>query len=223
MGLHRQESGILRKKHDRDAGRYILWAFFSAFVFLGILNLISLRMTAIDCFTAAFFIGLALLLSLRHNVSAANAFFIGLVLVPSTVGNMGGYGMPILGYNFDKIVHILTALLLTASVILFILNNSRNAKFIRIAGLAVVVTVASGTIVEISEYWGFRLIGLGEGYMGFGAGDNSKNFGPWEDSSLDMTFNVIGSLAGVLFSYIFILVRRKTCKRLCLKGELRQG
>ena len=33
--------------------------------------------------------------------------------------------------------------------------------------VAIAVTSLLGSVIEMSEYWGFRFIGFGEGYLGF--------------------------------------------------------
>ena len=198
---------ILDKEQHSKAGRIILWIYFTAFLVLGIHDLIILKLTAADNFTAVIFLGLFLLASMKFKISPITAVFLGLVFFPNTIGHMGGYGVPLFDYQFDKIVHVFTAFFSTVAIILFMRNNSK-IRFINIAGIAFFVTITFGAAVEMSEYWAFIFIGFGEGYLGFGIGDNSKNFGPWEDSSLDTTFNFLGSLIGVLSSYIFILLRK---------------
>ena len=73
--------------------------------------------------------------------------------------------------------------------------------------VAISIMVAFGAFIEISEYWGFRYIGFGESYLGFGAGDNSQNFGPWENSSLDTTLNFMGGFLAVLIYAIIEVIK----------------
>lgn len=191
------------KQKRSTLSKRILLAYLLFFLILGIWSLFKKELTAIDRFSFAFLYFLFILIEKRYNISPLTAFLAGLIFVPHEIGLMGFYSSPIWNYNPDFIIHILTAFFSTYVILSFLLQNS-SSKFFTSAIIAISIIITFGALIETLEYWGFITIGMGEGYLGFGDGDNSQNFGPWEDSSSDTTANFLGSFLAVL---IFWLVR----------------
>jgi hypothetical protein len=187
------------------ASRNILLVYLIIFALAGTVFLLQRRLIAFDAFSAVAIYSIIIYINRRYCVSIPSAIMTGLIFVPHLLGVLGLYSYPIFNYHMDKVIHIFTTFFASYSIMDFVAARKYFAG--RIGGaffIAVAVTMAFGSCVEISEYWGFRFIGYGEGYLGFGAGDNSQNFGPWEDSSQDQTANLAGALLGGLAMLIVL-------------------
>lgn len=196
------------KQKRNPLSKRILLAYLFLFLALGVFSLFKKELIAVDRFSFAFLCFLFILIEKKYNVSPLTAFLAGLIFVPHEIGLFGFYGSPILNYNADLILHILTTFLFAYIVLNFLLQNTSN-KFLTSAIIAISITITIGALIEALEYWGFVAIGMGEGYLGFGEGDNSQNFGPWEDSSSDTTANFFGSFLAVLIYWLFALLKNK--------------
>ncbi|HLP80273.1 MAG TPA: hypothetical protein VK158_06555 [Acidobacteriota bacterium] len=196
------------RSHDSISGRIILWIYLLGFLAFACVDVFFSKLTALDNLTAVVLVLVALLVGRKYRITKAAAICIGLVFVPNLLGHLGGYSLNIFEYNYDKIVHLFTAFFTSISLFLFVRANSRKPRLYKIATLAFVMTIAFGALVEVAEYWGFVFIGFGDGYLGFGSGDSGKNFGPWEDSSVDTTCNVAGSLVGVFAALLAIRIKK---------------
>jgi hypothetical protein len=187
---------------------HILGSYSTLFFVLGIISLVRKELIAVDNFIASAFCILFIFINKKHPVNRFTAFLAGFVFVPHIAGNYGLYELASLNYHYDWIVHFLTSFFSSLMMLNFLFHKDYFLKKFFIASLiAVSITMTFGAVIEISEYWGFRTIGLGEGYLGFGEGDNSQNFGPWENSSLDSTLNFIGSLFAVAAYGIFAIIK----------------
>jgi uncharacterized membrane protein YjdF len=86
-------------------------------------------------------------------------------------------------------------------------SNKIKTKFHILLILAVLASLGVGSVIEISEYVGFLFVGEGEGFFYFGGtGDitqKENTDGAWVNSSIDMIFNLIGSLAGLSIFLIY--------------------
>ncbi len=196
------------KRKRNPLSKRILLAYLFLFLVLGIYSLFKKELIALDRFSFAFLCFLFILIEKRYNVSPLTAFLAGLIFVPHEIGLIGFYSSPILNYNADLILHVLTTFLSTYVILSFLLQNTSN-KFLVSAIMAVSITITIGAFIEALEYWGFVTIGMGEGYLGFGQGDNSQNFGPWKDSSLDTTLNFFGSFLAVLIYWLSEALNRR--------------
>ena len=183
-------------------------AFTVYFLSFGIFFLIKKRPIAVDNLVAAFFCIVFIFLNRRFKANPLIAFFAGFIFMPHMVGALGLYSSPLFNYHYDKFVHLTTAFLAVIVIMNVMLNKKNNLnKFFTVSAIAFCIVITFGAFVEVTEYWGFRAVGFGEGYLGFGSGDNSKNFGPWEDSSLDSTFNIVGSLIGAIIYGGYIMIK----------------
>lgn len=194
------------KQKRNPLSKRILLAYLFLFLVLGVWSLFKKELIAIDRFSFAFLCFLLIIIEKRYNISPLTAFLAGLIFVPHEIGLFGFYSSPILNYNADLILHILTTFLSAYVLLNFLLQNTNN-KFLASAIMAISITITIGALIEALEYWGFITIGMGEGYLGFGEGDNSQNFGPWEDSSSDTTANFFGSFLAVLIYWLFALLK----------------
>ena len=174
------------------------------YIILGIVSLIKKELIAADNIIAGLFCLLFIYIDKKCNVNNYSAFFAGLAFLPHVLGVYGLYELASLNYHYDWIVHISTGIISTIAIMCFLLHKTYFEKKFMISFLiAIAVTSLFGSVIEMSEYWGFRFIGWGEGYLGFGVGDNSANFGPWENSSLDTSFNLLGSVIALGVYFIF--------------------
>lgn len=188
--------------------RYILLGYFIIYTILGITSLIKKELVAADGLIAAFFCLVFIFINKKYQVNAFTAFLAGFIFVPHLLGLEGLYELASLNYHFDWIVHILSAFCSTYVILDFLLRRKYfSEKFFSAAMIALSITIAFGTLIEVSEYWGFITIGFGEGYLGFGAGDNSQNFGPWENSSLDSSLNFFGGFFAILIYGLLELLK----------------
>jgi uncharacterized membrane protein YjdF len=190
-------------KKTNKAGKIILLSYCTIYAFIGLLSLKEL--VAIDKFVAAFFCLIFYLVGRKYHIKNTTAFLAGLIFLPHIIGLYGWYSNAILNYHYDWFVHISTAFCATFTTADFILENY-SKKTIRAASIAFCIIITFGALIEATEYWGFRSVGLGEGYLGFGAGDDSPNYGPWENSSIDTTLNFLG---GFLAFLIFTIFRKR--------------
>ncbi len=196
------------KQKRNPLSKRILLSYLFLFLALGVWSLFKKELIAVDRFSLVFLCFLFVLIEKRYNVSPLTAFLAGLIFVPHEIGLFGFYGSSILNYNADLILHILTTFLSSCVILSFLLQNTSN-KFLTSAIIAISITITIGALIEALEYWGFVTIGMGEGYLGFGEGDSSQNFGPWEDSSSDTTANFFGSFLAVLIYWLFALLKNK--------------
>jgi len=126
------------------------------------------------------------------------AFLAGFIFIPHLVGYAFLYNLALFQYHGDWIVHFVASFIGSIVALYFLRVRLLTEQRLWVPFfLAFALVITGGTMVEIIEYWGFIFYGFGESYLGFGAGDNSQNFGPWENACLDMTFNVAGVLAGL--------------------------
>ncbi|MGM5487624.1 MAG: hypothetical protein ACQESG_01615 [Nanobdellota archaeon] len=93
--------------------------------------------------------------------------------------------------DYDLFAHLMGFLFFTTGMNILYKPRQRNIL------IAILALIGVGAAIELSEYGGFRILGYGSGWLRFGAGDNSTNFGPWQDSMEDMLANLVGILLGM--------------------------
>ena len=202
------------KKQKNSWSRRILSGYLFIFLSLAAKSLIKKELIAIDGLIAALFCFFFILITKKYKVKTLTAFLAGFIFVPHILGNMGLYRLSMLNYHYDWIVHIVSAFCATYVLLDFLLQKKCiSRKFFSVSVIALSITIAFGALVEISEYWSFRTIGIGEGYLGFGPGDNSQNFGPWENSSVDTSLNFLGSLLAIVIHRLLIIIKYFYSKR----------
>lgn len=170
-----------------------------AFVFavLGVRDMFMTPDIVFDRFVSVvFFIGVFLWYRrLNQNV---------LTLIPAVFGivlhGMKLYGNVYFGLEFDMIMHFTAGFAM--SVIIFqYLRGCEGVGCLspwKLAFLAVFVSAGLGTILEITEYFGYAHLAPGEGILHFGEGDA----GEWRDAIWDMISNILGAVFAVLIGII---------------------
>lgn len=113
--------------------------------------------------------------------------------------------------NYDILCHFGGFLLFCIGFLLLYYANHPNPSKFDIA-IVLLALVGAGVLMEVSEYLGYRLFGFGEGYLRFGDGDNSANFGPWGDSMTDTISNILGIVSGFTIYIVSKNMRQKIKK-----------
>ncbi len=117
------------------------------------------------------------------------------------------YGSALFYYNYDFFVHFMAYLCAGIALSSFLLPRLAVRRFFA-CFIIVMALVGTGVMIEITEYTGFRYLGYGMGFMMYGEGDFTEDQGPWDNTILDMTCNLIGSIIGVSLFY-FLYYRKK--------------
>ncbi len=181
---------------------YILFIAFFAFTVMGVLALGSDPDFVFDKFFGA---GICLFFSLFYRKLGMKWYSIvalGIVLLSH---NLKLYGNVYYGIQFDMIMHFVAGFCIAIIVFQFLTNceGIGCSSIIKIIFLSVFVTAGLGTVLEITEYFGYVNLPPGEGILHFGTGDA----GEWTDSTWDMICNLVGAvIASILMALIY---RRK--------------
>lgn len=122
------------------------------------------------------------------------------------------YGNVYFGLEFDMIMHFVGAFAVSLIAYQY-LNNcdgiSCSSK-VKVACLSVLVVAGLGTFIEITEYFGYARLPVGEGILHYGTGDE----GDWVDSISDMISNLLGSLLGVIVMILAHYRKRSNVRNL---------
>ncbi|MFW6450573.1 MAG: hypothetical protein ACOCZ6_05970 [Nanoarchaeota archaeon] len=99
--------------------------------------------------------------------------------------------------HYDLIGHTLGFLFLTLAVLIHFKPNFKNlpVAFLSLMGV--------GALIEIFEYSGFLIFGIGKGWLALGPGDYGLNLSLWIDTMTDMISNMTGILFGLLSHNLF--------------------
>ncbi|MCX6707926.1 MAG: hypothetical protein NT001_07405 [Candidatus Woesearchaeota archaeon] len=189
---------------------YLIQAIISPFS--GISPPLTDFITVMVLISIAFFLHLLFGFKRTVPIFLAIGFFIHIIglykIIPYNANYIGElYGAPQLAYHYDWFVHSFgTGCLAVAlsSMLYPYLKKAFSSKYLMFAILLLCV-LGLGSLNEITEYIGFTIFGYGEGFMEFGAGDSSPFEGPWQNSCMDMTNNLMG---GILFIGVFMLDKR---------------
>lgn len=172
-----------------------------------------------DLLIAVFVIFLIYAIHISKGLSIVVPIFIGIGFIPHILGlypifpiyeNAGLgtlYGAPQLMYHYDWIVHFFAMFCYTiafASLIFKPLKKCIKNTFI-VFILILFLMQGFGAMNEVVEYIGFETWGYGEGFLEFGDGDSSPTSGPWQNSSMDMVCNFLGSFLGIV---VFIFLKK---------------
>ncbi|MEM4248124.1 MAG: hypothetical protein QXH80_02560 [Candidatus Nanoarchaeia archaeon] len=128
-------------------------------------------------------------------------------------GIFGWYNVSPVPMQWDHITHLFGGLSVAVLFFDFFKRWMTAKAKIRTIWLIAAVFFASlgmGALVEVNEFWGYLKLGEGEGMFMFGPGDSwpgvasdidNMNFvgGGWINEGWDLTFNIIGILAGIVF------------------------
>ena len=171
----------------------------SYFLFYGYLN--NLYGYFFENFLFLFFI---FLISLKWDKMKFNNWSFGLVIIFFTLhssGIFGYYNHSPFPFPFDWILHFFGMFTLS-----FVLLNWLGTNIIT-CSLVVLAVLGVGSLIETIEYFGYLTLGEGEGLLFRGSGDiDDINHvgGGWINPMIDLMFNTLGSLIGLV---VFLLSR----------------
>jgi len=109
----------------------------------------------------------------------------------------------------------LAAGFLIAVIVFQLLMNCEGigcSSKLKLVFLAVFVTAGLGTVLEITEYFGYANLPPGQGILHFGDGDE----GGWGDATLDMLCNLVGAIAASVMMTLIYRKKRNGLKNLKL-------
>ena len=137
-----------------------------------------------------------------------------LALLLHNFGLFGFYNISPLPFEYDHFVHFFGGLALVM-FFLNIFNNLENLKLNKFFFIlfALFCALGIGSIIEIIEYFGYLFLGKGDGLFYFGGTGDLGNYqdltGAWVNSSLDMTYNLIGAVIGIILYFIVKKIYQK--------------
>lgn len=195
-----------------ENGIYILFVF--CFIFIISYSIYAkIYAYILDSLVSIAIISILILFYKSLNLNKLIFIFSFLALLSHNLGVFGFYANSPFTFEYDHLTHFLGGFALCL-VFLNFLNCffSKEKKTNLFLGLtAFLAALGFGSIIEITEYVGYLILGKGEGMFYFGGtGDLSGlvENAAWINSSLDMVFNLIGALFALFACFIF----RKTKK-----------
>jgi len=170
-----------------------------------------------DLFAAASITSFIFMIHLFFRFRAVVPLFLGIGFVPHVIGlykiipyneYYSGtlYGWSFFNYHYDWIVHFFAIFCFSiafCSIFYPYYKKNFKSKFL-IFVLILFFMLGLGAFNEILEYVGFDVLGYGEGFLEFGPGDCSPYEGPWQNSSMDLIFNLFGAVSGI---GLFLIVK----------------
>ncbi|MBI2672393.1 DUF2238 domain-containing protein [Candidatus Woesearchaeota archaeon] len=181
-----------------------------AFCFIIIYSILSKTFYYIaDSATSIIVITILFLLYHKFNLNKTIFILIFLAMLFHNLGIFGFYGNSPFPFPYDNLTHFVGGFSLSIFFINYIktfFKKSRTEKAILIL-IAVLAALGIGSIIEMTEYIGYLTLGQGEGFLYFGGtGDVTGDYnlgGAWINSSVDMLFNLIGALSGLIVYFIY--------------------
>ncbi len=152
-----------------------------------------------------------LLVTKRIRVPAASVWLFGIATLPHVIGmipfEINGELISLYHHsnfvgNYDLMTHFVGLLFLTIGFLHFYYHYNPRLSRLTVF-LLFFALIGFGTMIEVSEYVGYRFFGFGWGLFQFGEGDNSTNFGPWGDSITDTIANIAGISTGFISYFLF--------------------
>jgi len=209
--------------NSKDSTATAIFIFFLAFYFIQILLTFVFHTPIIDYTVIFSAILIMFLLHLKFRFNRYVPLFLGLTfifhalgfyrIIPYGNGQMAMlYGAPQLWYHYDWIVHVGGFFFATLTACILFYNPIRKcAKSYAFASLIFILAIIGiGSLIEITEYAGFNLVGYGEGFLLLGDGDFAVKESVWDNSSMDQLSNLIGAMTGMI---IFLAVFDRNPRR----------
>ncbi len=126
-------------------------------------------------------------------------FLYSVFLLIHCLGMFDFYSIYIFEIEYDYWVHGYFGFISILIIINLLKNFGHNLSKPVINFMAIIIILGISAIHELYEFAGALLLGEGEGVLFIGAGD----LDPW-DTQKDMLNNLIGGIAGLIFSVISI-------------------
>lgn len=166
---------------------------------------------------SASFVIITLLFIFYKELNLNNFIFslIFLALLFHNFGVFGFYNQSPFPFEYDHLTHIfggVSLLILFLNFLIRFFTQSKRTNFFLIL-VAFLSALGIGSIIEVIEYFGYLFLGSGQGAFYFGGtGDITSGSdimtGAWINSSLDMTFNLIGALIGIIIYFIYRKIKQ---------------
>lgn len=155
------------------------------FIILGIrYTLQSRRDLIFDLLFSIFIVGFFYKFYNKIHQDYKSYFFLIFAL---TLHDLFLYDTSPLGIRFDHYMHFVGGF--TIAIIADRLFNEKMGRLKRFI-LLVIFALGIGAIGEIIEWLGYTVLGLGEGFFRYGAGDE----GEWRNAIFDLIFNTFGAM-----------------------------
>jgi len=148
------------------------------------------------------------------NLTSVSLVLLILGIGSHVAGVFGFYGASPIGVQYDHFTHFLG--IFAVSIVLFnffkkFFSDSRVNNFL-ILVMILFCSLGVGSLIEQTEYLGYLKFGAGPGLLKFGGlGDtpfDEENLramdvigGGWLNTMVDLNYNFLGGLIGVLFMY----------------------
>lgn len=186
-------------------------------------SLITKSQWAIDNSIAIVLTSFMIAASKWLNAGKTEIRLFGSGLILHNLGTFGFYELGIGPFTYDNLVHFAIPLIAACILFNFVeveLRKGTAKGFHRHKAMYTFLVLASivliGAVIEIVEFFGFMLLGPGEGILFTGAGDSANNgdvAGQYIDTMGDMIINLLGALAGVLLYNTIKYKKRPFSKR----------
>lgn len=174
------------KLDDKKAKNAISALAVLALAALGVKYLIERRVDLIfDAASSLAIIGIMHKFHEKLNQDYKSYFLVAFTLI---LHDLFLYDTMPLGIKFEHYMHFAGGF--TIAIFTDRLFRERLPKPKRLL-LLVLFALGIGAIAETAEWGGYKILGLGEGFFKYGAGDE----GGWDNSILDLIFNGIGASA----------------------------
>ncbi len=146
----------------------------------------------------------------EFNLNNAIFSLIFLSLLSHNLGVFGFYNNSPVYFQYDHLTHFIGGFSLSLFFLNYFSRWSKNKAIIIL--LALCTALGVGSVIEIIEYLGYLVFGQGDGLFYFGGtGDlgfkQDPLIGAWINSSLDMIFNLIGGLFGIIIYFFMKLFK----------------
>ena len=163
---------------------------------------------------------ITIVLFLRKHLNLTSSTFLLLILALTlhNLGVFGFYNISPLKVQYDHITHFVWLFPVSLIVFNFFKPYFSNNKLKNLLLLLFILTssLGVGALIEQTEYIGYLKFGTGPGLLRFGGlGDtfNEENLramdiigGGWINTMLDLNYNFLGALFGVILMYFTSLI-----------------
>ncbi len=187
---------------------YILFIIF--YLSCGIYNFNRGSEWIIDNIIAAFFLTLFFILRKKLFLDYKSYLLICFAFLLHNLGTFGFYSFRYKDLAYDNLTHLVVCGIYTFLLIKFIqkkynIRKDKHRAAVVLAAISIVFLFSA--ITEITEYYGFMSLGVGDGLLYAGAGDSDRSpddvRGQYIDTMEDMIVNIIGAALGAV-TYFFL-------------------
>ena len=176
---------------------------------IGIYAFINSSVWVLDNFLLLILIAIIILLHKKLHIKTYMLVFAYIAIFLHSAGTFGWYSTEPLGLRYDYYTHFIGGFVLALIIYNYLdkCHSNRNYRYmnkITVIFLTIMAVAGLGTLIEITEFAGYKLFGTGEGIFLWGVGDGAEIlFGTdipreWINTMWDLINNLIGAITGVL-------------------------